>query len=280
LYDPYVLKRAALEEPLRVFLCGPGYESARYHFRDQIRSHLSSFPNVEVIYGEKIVDYETRIRRSDLLSFELQFANLVDFTILILETPGAIAELGTFSMDKNVRPRLFVMVPSRYYRSTSYISRGPLSLIGKEHLNNVIYYDETDYLAAINALQMPLVLFKFCNAIHPAFGDAAIHGYIRRERNTGYYSDIFARVKMDFLDTFVLMGIIFCEDPTFAALTAITQLSPLEIRRTLGRLFAAECIRHEAGGRYSSIYGFSDPHLKQINTAALSKLKAQYIAAA
>lgn len=281
LYDPRILNKRALGAPLKVFLCGPGYESSRFDLRKEIRKHLKSYPNVDVTLGEELTPVrDPALRRGDLQTIEQRFVHLVDFTVLILESPGSIAELGSFSMIRNVRPRLFVMVPGQFFRSESYIARGPLSLIGAEHLNNIIYFDERQRQSAIRSLDMPVTLFKFANTIDSLFHYTARYGLFDRDRKVDYYESAFHRVKSQFVDTIVLTSILMLEEATFPTITALTKLNPEDIRPSLGRLFKSKRIARASGKTYVSRNRFNDPLFKHLNTTFLSKLRANYLTAA
>jgi hypothetical protein len=275
-YDPRILKKQAFDKPLRVFLCGPGVDSTRYGFRDNIRNALQRFPNVEIVLGEDLDPKKHMLKRSDLQSAETTFAHMVDFTVLLLESPGAIAELGTFSMMPNVRPRLFVMVPSRFYASESYIARGPLSIIAKEHVNNIIYFNETKQSDAIRSLDLPVTLFKYANAANPFFS-------LIRSGPTKYVEDqylpAFKKAKDEFFDLVALMAVIILELPTFPMLVSLTKFDPKDLNKALSRLYKKKSIQR-TGSVYRSLKGYSDPKLQLIDTTFLSKTKSSFMTAA
>lgn len=279
-YNPNILKMTTRNAPLRVFLCGPGYESARYNFRNNLRSFLDQHPNVETVLGEELNLTKHRLKAGDLQTIETAFAHTVDFTILILESPGAIAELATFSMMQNVRPRLFVMVPGRFFGSTSYIARGPLSVIGREHVNNIIYFDEDRQSESIHSLEMPITLFKYARAIDPFFREISTHGFYRSGRAENYYAKAFGKIKQKFTDLIVFVTILLLEGPTFPMIVSMTKLDPGDVKRSLGRLFKSKSIERAGGSRYKGRLGLTDPLLAPINTTFLSKLRASYLAAA
>lgn len=238
-YDPRILKKAGIEKSLRVFLCGPGYESSRYKFRENLRNFMESFPNTKTILGEELDPKKHGLKRSDLQTAELAFAQKADFTVLLLESPGAIAELSTFSMMENIRPRLFVMVPDRFYNSESYIARCPLSVLAKEHLNNVIYFDEKRQEEAIHTLRMPIALFKYAKLIDSFFGEFSANSADFPEK----YLRAFTRAKFRFLEFSVLVGINMLETPTFPMIVALTRLNPRDTNDTIGRLIRKQAIK-------------------------------------
>jgi len=251
-YNPDLLKKDAREASLTVFLCGPGYESAKYNFREKISLFLNEYPNIKTVLGEDLNPRKHRLKSGDLQTVETDYAHRVDFTILILESPGAIAELGTFSMIPNVRPRLFVMVPGKFFGSNSYIARGPLSAIGKEHVNNIIYFDETRQNESIQSLQMPVTLFKYAHTIDPFFRDISVGRFFRQDRDANYYVKAFEKIKPKFSELVVLISIMLMENPTFPMIISMTKMDPGDVQKALGRLFKNKSIARESGSRYMS----------------------------
>ena len=77
----------------------------------------------------------------DLLTFESHISSLASAVCLIVESPGSIAELGSFSLLKGVRERLMVVMRQEWHDQKSFISLGPVAkikeLIGPE--NNPIH---------------------------------------------------------------------------------------------------------------------------------------------
>ncbi|WP_056292935.1 hypothetical protein [Afipia sp. Root123D2] len=236
---------------------------------------MESFPNTQTILGEELDPKKHGLKRSDLQTAELAFAQKADFTILLLESPGAIAELATFSMMENIRPRLFVMVPDRFYNSESYIARGPLSVLAKAHLNNVIYFDEKRQEEAIHALQMPIALFKYAKLTDSFFAMFTANSADRPAE----YLRALAKAKLRFLEFSVLVGINMLETPTFPMIVGLTRLNPQDTNETIGRLIRKEAIQRE-GNIWRATKGFFDPLMAEANSTYLSVLKANFLAAA
>lgn len=72
---------------------------------------------------------------NDLLLFEQHIAELSSIIVLILESPGAIAELGLFSAIGEFRDKLLVFIDSQCYKSASFIKLGPVDFLEKTHGN-------------------------------------------------------------------------------------------------------------------------------------------------
>jgi hypothetical protein len=77
--------------------------------------------------------------RYDLLSLENLLAEAVDAVVLIIESPGAIAELGAFVNHPVLRKRLIVIQDERYRRTKSFIGHGPVRLLQDKGDGKVLF---------------------------------------------------------------------------------------------------------------------------------------------
>ncbi|WP_417781808.1 retron St85 family effector protein [Terasakiella pusilla] len=193
IWTPQLLKADTINQPIEVFLCGPGIGNKSYDARKAIRENLRSYPNVEVKYGEDLEKRRYRRRGVDLQTLEAEYAHSVDFTLLMLESPGSITELGTFSMINNIRSRLFVVLPSQFYGAESYIARGPLSLISQAHNSNIIYSSFDNLTALYEGVMRPVMPYKFLRYQHGFdYVSNAIWGYRMVNYDTDYYESYVA----------------------------------------------------------------------------------------
>ncbi|SEN92719.1 hypothetical protein SAMN04489859_102245 [Paracoccus alcaliphilus] len=69
----------------------------------------------------------------DWLSFESEFAQIVDLIILFSESYGSIAELGAFSMVEEIAIRLLVIMDDKNYAENSFVKLGPIRKLEEEH---------------------------------------------------------------------------------------------------------------------------------------------------
>lgn len=69
----------------------------------------------------------------NLIEFERDTGCLSSCILLFLESPGAIAELGSFVMDETLRERLLVVITKEHFKQDSYISLGPIKLLQSLH---------------------------------------------------------------------------------------------------------------------------------------------------
>lgn len=276
--QPSLLKVDALATHTRVFLCGPGFSSGDIVIREKAKEALQEIPRVEAIYGEEIED-KHRYRRigTDLQTLEAQFAHDVDFTLLILESPGAMAELGTFTQLPALRDRLFVLLSERYYRAESYIARGPLSLLTRNNPNSVIYYNSNKLEEMLTRVRYPLTFYKY---VHFLKG----FDYVRTTRfNAGRsvtdYTGYITPIRQKYETAITLISILIGESASYADLLLYSGLAPKQLNAALHTLFAAEKIEKTGSGRYRSINGFGDALLDPFSTTEISRLRSRTLAA-
>lgn len=77
---------------------------------------------------------------NDLVLFERHLAELSSIIVLVLESPGAIAELGLFSTIDEFREKLLVFIDGAHYQSDSFIKFGPIDFLEKTHKNSAEVY--------------------------------------------------------------------------------------------------------------------------------------------
>lgn len=129
---------------LTVFLVGAG-KNAPSSIRDSIRKELTSrsyLKRLDVYYPEEL--FEELLRsgtKYDLLSLENLLAKSVHSVVIILEGPGAVAELGAFANHKGLKDRLIVIVDKKYRRANSFIMLGPVRFLCENTQSAILYHD-------------------------------------------------------------------------------------------------------------------------------------------
>lgn len=236
---------------MKVFLCGPGIDSSSYKVRETIKTELTRIPNVSVFYGEEITSHTVRVGRTNLQTIEAKFATQTDFTILILNSPGAFAELGTFTMIPDIRARLFVFVPSQYYGSRSYIARGPLSLLAESHVQNISYFDMEVSPSSISELFFPVSLAKYARQLGGPEYDQIVLAPSRKQSQYAYERFI-SEYREQYSEVVCYMSILTNGKPSFIELVRIAKLPPKTITKSLSRLFRGGKIIKNKLGRYQA----------------------------
>lgn len=126
---------------LNVFLVGAGPGNPK-SIRDSIRKELITWRYynwLDVYYPEELFEELLgRGKHFDLLSLENLLAESVHTVVIILESPGAIAELGAFANHKELCNRLVVIVDSKYLKAKSFIVLGPIRYLKKKTKSIVI----------------------------------------------------------------------------------------------------------------------------------------------
>ncbi len=130
--------------PSHIFLCGGSKtkESDDYA-RDSFLQYLRvKHPELEkrVVLAEKVVEWFADGFYDDLLSLEKDLAHLSVLTVLFVESPGSIAELGSFSLLKPVAEKLLPVFQNCFFESGSFIDLGPRRYLKKEYNLNSCFY--------------------------------------------------------------------------------------------------------------------------------------------
>lgn len=134
-----------------VFLCGGPKEnnavplrSVRHMIYHELTSGRHGDIAARLKLAEEIQDWFRDGNYRDLLTFEEHLAGLSAVIVLVVESPGAIAELGAFSMSDAFLERLLVLVAEIHYESESFIRLGPLRRIENFSDEAVMVYDWHD----------------------------------------------------------------------------------------------------------------------------------------
>jgi hypothetical protein len=142
-------KSRVVHYPRYLFLCG-GKVPARSatHVPVSLRQALlekiaTDHPDLQdmILLAEKIFDKFDADHYGDLLTFERDLALFCSAIIIILESPGAIAEFGSFVLLDEVIGKLHAVVDSSHYRASSFIRRGPVEYLKRHDDNQVFSYD-------------------------------------------------------------------------------------------------------------------------------------------
>jgi len=121
--------------PSFIFLCGgkisensAKFLSCRHFFYSYINQNGCSFSK-NVVLAEKVFEYFEHSDYQDLLDFERDLAELSILTVIFSESPGSVAELGSFSVLNTIQERLLVVLHKEDTHQESFIWRGPISFL-------------------------------------------------------------------------------------------------------------------------------------------------------
>lgn len=156
--------RVDLTSPV-VFLCG-GEVNVRNPLGSSVRegvlSHLESLkPQWSLILAEHFKDWVVDSIYNDLVSFEDDLASISSLIVLILESPGALTELGLFARHEFLSKKLHVIVNDEHYSQSSFIRLGPLRHLQRNNPKSVCAYPWDDK----NLLSLQPILPEICHDI-------------------------------------------------------------------------------------------------------------------
>ncbi|WP_454703345.1 retron St85 family effector protein [Agrobacterium leguminum] len=277
--QPNLLKADARSVHTRVFVCGPGFASGKIAVRDLAKNALESASNVVAVYGEEIeAEWSYRKLGTDLQTLEAQYAHDVDFTLLILDSPGSIAELGTFTQMPALRDRLVVLLSNMHYMAESYIARGPLSLLSSANPNSVIYFDQNNTRDVISRVLYPLTFYKYAHYIKGY--DYVWNTRISLQKKIPEYAAYIAPIRRQYEEAITLISILVVDQGSYGDILYLSGLAPRQLNGALHRLYLGKRIEKIGTGRYQAINGFHDDLLHPFSSTELSKLRAKTLATA
>lgn len=124
-------KTRVIRFPSLIFLCGgeisnnsERFKSCRDIFYRHISQNDSSFKE-NVVLAEEIFRYFEHSAYHDLLHFERDLAELSSLVVLFSESPGSIAEFGSFAVLRTIQDRLLVVLHQEDSYKESFIWQGP-----------------------------------------------------------------------------------------------------------------------------------------------------------
>jgi len=134
-----------------VFLCGGKNSVSRNNVRDYFRKHR---PNLGVFYAERVWENIILHGPRDALQMEEELALLADLILIIVDSPGAFAELGAFSLSRPLRKKLLPIIDQQFVAEQSFIATGPIRWIDRESdFKPTIYAPLLRILEAIDQIE-------------------------------------------------------------------------------------------------------------------------------
>jgi len=145
-----------------VLLCG-GFVPEKHHpddvdppitsLRDAITRRAMTLQNPPYIFRpEEIKSWQDDGVFKNLMEFESDLASICSLVAIVVESEGAIAELGAFSQLPDLRKKLIVIVAEEWSQKKSFINLGILRYIREEHDTGVkVYPWEIKYPLGITA---------------------------------------------------------------------------------------------------------------------------------
>lgn len=114
-----------------VFLCGGQMSNIDQKPPKSLRDAFYKITDFQPLKKASVVRAEdveilhiSRSKYPDLLSFELDLAELAKVTLLFSESHGSLAELGSFCLVPEIAKRMLVLVRSDHFEESSFIKYG------------------------------------------------------------------------------------------------------------------------------------------------------------
>jgi hypothetical protein len=133
------LYKKDVDYTLNIFLCGADTERTD-SFRHLLNIEFKRYARFNVVYPEFIFATLLNQKDSNLLELEDELASYVDLIIIPLEGQGALAEIGAFTVNKLLLPKIIAINDIRYKNAKSFINLGPIDLIKKNNPNNLFFF--------------------------------------------------------------------------------------------------------------------------------------------
>ncbi|MCK9189490.1 retron St85 family effector protein [Acidithiobacillus sp.] len=124
-----------------IFLCGGTICGSQPQMpasiRDAIYNKLSTQSRLinRIRIAEDYKDWNYESIYNDLISFEKHIAELSSVIVLVLESPGSLAELGLFSALAEYQNKLLVVIETKHYDSSSFVRLGPITFLENDRQN-------------------------------------------------------------------------------------------------------------------------------------------------
>lgn len=128
-----------VDNTLNIFLCGADTGKTD-SFRHLLNVEFKKHARFNVVYPEFIFATLLSKKNHNLLELEDELARYVDLIIIPLEGQGTLAEIGAFSVNKKLLPKIIAINDIKYKNSKSFINLGPIDLIYKQNNNHLFYF--------------------------------------------------------------------------------------------------------------------------------------------
>ncbi|WP_422766977.1 retron St85 family effector protein [Photobacterium leiognathi subsp. mandapamensis] len=141
-FDNVQIQKLRLTDvPLLVFFCGGDHHtetpeihtpSMRYLVLEKIKECDGDLYR-NIILAETFQDWlNQNVDITNLIDLEVLLAELATLVVLIVEAPGAYAELGAFSVINSIQTKLLPIVNTTLIHERSFINFGPIDFLKNE----------------------------------------------------------------------------------------------------------------------------------------------------
>ncbi|WP_282014173.1 retron St85 family effector protein [Marinifilum flexuosum] len=135
------LYKRDVDSTLNIFLCGAD-TGRKDSFRYLLNTEFQKNARFNVVYPEFLFATLLNRKENNLLELEDELAKYVDVIIIPLEGYGTLAEIGAFTVNKKLLPKIIAINESKYKNTKSFINLGPLDLIKRNNPKNLVYFNK------------------------------------------------------------------------------------------------------------------------------------------
>lgn len=111
-----------------VLLCGSATSDRRATIAEYFRRW---HPTVSTFYADEVWRQIAATTKYDALQMTEQLAAYADVVVVLVESPGTFAELGAFSVSRQLRGKLLPILDRTYETSESFLVSGPVRWVNK-----------------------------------------------------------------------------------------------------------------------------------------------------
>ena len=97
----------------------------------------------EIFRPEEITSWQSDGVFKDLMTFETELASICSLVVILVESEGALVELGAFSQLVELADKILAICPEKYINDTSFINLGILRFIAAKQPTQVRNYPWT-----------------------------------------------------------------------------------------------------------------------------------------
>ncbi|MBK7094590.1 MAG: hypothetical protein IPH57_05945 [Saprospiraceae bacterium] len=133
------LYKKDVDYAINIFLCGA--DTGRSDsIRDLLNVEFQKNARFNTVYPEFIFATLLNNKENNLLELEDELAKYVDVIVIPLEGLGALAEIGAFTVNKSLLPKIIAINDITFKNKKSFINLGPLDLIKKHNPKNLVFF--------------------------------------------------------------------------------------------------------------------------------------------
>ncbi len=132
-----------------LFLCGGLHSTSQYQpllsarhvlYHELVSGRHSDLAS-RLKLAEDIQDWFRDGKYGDLVTFEEHLAGLSSVILLVVESPGSIAELGAFAVTPAINSRLIALIDEQHFEAESFIRLGPINRLENDTGRKVLVHD-------------------------------------------------------------------------------------------------------------------------------------------